>query len=111
MAAERDNQQGITFIYSNLYQVYRQGKLDAQVKQENAQVTGESTHLKGVVLKHSETENHVQQINPDQLGGLKKWLRSNSESSKSLSNDMKALKDARKRLVFLLNDLETLLKT
>ena len=112
MSAERDSQRGSTFIYSNLYQIYRQGKLDEMKRQ--ALQAHEEPLTKGLVLKTGETAPAMseapQELTSENEESLKQWMRGNSEHTKTLSSDLRQLKDARKRLLFLMGELDQLLQ-
>jgi hypothetical protein len=100
MSAVRDSAQGTTFIYTNFYNLYRKSKLDAVAKKELAS---------GLILKsHSITENptaaEVKVVSPQQMEQLSHWSHSNVNSS------YRALRESRKRLNFLMSEIDEILK-
>jgi hypothetical protein len=107
MSAIKDPQQATTFIYSNFYQLYRKGKLDKLQQKELAS---------GVVLKsRSVTETpgvaEVRVVNSQQAEDLSKWTHAQpNEGKKDMAAHLKSLRDARKRLMFLMSELDELLK-
>jgi|GEM_PF-2595297 len=95
MSAFKDSQQSITFVYSNLYQIYRKGKA-----------------AKGVVLNpRSLTETpaaaEVKVASPQQNEGLRRWAHADHIQ---MASHLLALRDARKRLNYLMTELDELLK-
>lgn len=102
MSAERDNQQGMTFIFSNFYQLYRQGKIDADSKHEPV--------AKGKVLKaHSVTETpvpaEVRVMDSHQTQEWSKWA-----NHKNVREHLRSLREAKQRLKFLTQELDEMLK-
>ena len=100
MSAVRDSAQATTFIYTNFYNLYRNTKLAAESKNELA---------KGLVLKsHSITENptvaEVKVVSPQQMEQLSHWSHSNINSS------FRSLRESRKRLNFLMTEIDEILK-
>ena len=111
MSAERDNQQGMTFIFSNFYQLYRQGKMDADSKYEPIS--------KGKVLKvHSITETpipaEVRVIESKQADQWSKWAHHQEPSAASklhgMREHLRSLREAKQRLKFLTQELDEILK-
>lgn len=105
MSAFKDSQQNITFVYSNFYHLYRKGKLQAEAQKELA---------KGLVLKsHSVTETpsvaEVRVVNSRQSEEIQRWS-TQSSSKKDMASNLRSLRDARKRLNFLMSELDELLK-
>lgn len=106
MSAIKDPTQNTTFIYSNFYQIYRKGKMQSQQQQELA---------KGIVLKsHSVIETpavaEVRVVSSKQTEELSQWAGNASEGKKDMAAHLRTLRDARKRLNFLMNEMEELLK-
>jgi len=108
MSAVKDPAQATTFIYSNFYQLYRKSKLEAQDHHET---------VKGLVLKtHSITKNpgfttlptasvaEVRVISPHQMEQLSHW------SHAGMSSHLRSLNESRKRLKYLMAEIDDLLK-
>ncbi len=100
MSAMRDSAQGTTFIYTNFYNLYRKTKLEAESQKELA---------KGLVLKsHSITENpsvaEVRVVSPEQMEQLSHWSHSN------VNSNFRSLRESRKRLNFLMSEIDEILK-
>jgi hypothetical protein len=98
MSAVKDTQQNITFVYSNFYQIYRKSQLS-----------------KGIVLKaHSVTETpaiaEVRVVTSQQSEELKQWSHAADDGKRHMAENLRALRDARKRLSFLMNEMDELLK-
>ena len=98
MPAERDPQQGMTFIYSNFYQLYRQGKLQAKNPSPDL--------AKGIVLQPVE----VKTLNPSTTSDFKKWSHHEDEVKKNLVSHVRSLRETRKRLTFLMAEVDAILK-
>lgn len=100
MSAVRDSAQATTFIYTNFYNLYRKSKMDAVAKNELAS---------GLILKsHSITENpvmaEVKVVSPQQMEHLSHWSHS------SVNSSYRALRESRKRLKFLMSEIDEILK-
>ena len=100
MSAVKDSAQATTFIYTNFYNLYRQSKMASQQKQEVA---------KGMVLKsHAITQNpsvaEVKVVSQHQLEQLNHWTHS------SVNSNYRALRESRKRLNFLMTEIDEILK-
>jgi len=100
MSAVRDSAQATTFIYTNFYNLYRKSKMEAVSKQELA---------KGLVLKsHSITENptvaEVKVVSQLQMEQLSHWSHS------SINSNFRSLRESRKRLNFLMTEIDEILK-
>ena len=110
MSAERDQQQGMTFIYSNFYQLYRQGKFDGS----KHEVLAKGKILK--VLSHTETpvpaEVHV--INSQQTEEWSNWAHQKGSKSGSrfhgMREHLRSLREAKNKLKFLSEELDEILK-
>jgi hypothetical protein len=107
MSAFKDPHQATTFIYSNFYDIYRKSKLESLKQKELAT---------GVVLKsRSLTETpsiaEVRVVSSKQAEELSHWSHAKPETGKKeMALHLRDLRDARKRLVFLMAELEELLK-
>jgi hypothetical protein len=102
MSAARDDNQSSTFIYTNFYHLYLKSKAGSQSQNE-------SGLAKGMVLKtRSITETpsvaEVRVISPEQLEQLQHWTHS------SLNSNYRALRDSRKKLKYLMGEIEEILK-
>lgn len=112
MSAERDNQQGMTFIYSNFYQLYRKAKIEKEAKDAAKALTGK------VLKTHSVTETpvpaEVRVISSQQTDAWSQWAKNkNVEQASKLHNvreHLKSLREAKARLKFLSEELEEILK-
>ena len=107
MSAERDPQLGLTFNFTNFYDLYRQEKV-----------------TKGIVLKAQEVSSlhqsrqqwipqaaEVKVLSVDHTDEMKKWSHSEQNNAKKdLINNLRGLRDARKRLHFLMSEVDDLLK-
>ena len=107
MSATKDQNAGLTFNYSNFYHLYRNGKL--QQEQERL--------AKGMVLKtHGLTQNpmhaEVRISTVSNTEALTSWSQCKTENhpKNELANSIKSLREARKRLNFLMSELDDLLK-
>jgi len=104
MSAVKDPQQATTFIYTNFYHLYRKSKIEAASNQEM---------VKGLVLKsHSITQNpafnpsvsEVRVVSPQQMEQLSHWSHTN------MSTHLRSLNESRKRLKFLMSEIDDILK-
>lgn len=108
MPAERDSSQGTTFIYSNFYQLYRQGKLQAETQKEGL--------MKGKILRtfrqvETPVPAEVQVIQSKTSADWNRWVQSESTHARTeVRNSMKQLRDLSQRLKFLSEELDELLK-
>lgn len=102
MSAVRDNSQNTTFIFKNFYHLYRQGKLQEQKKNELAT---------GVVLKsRSVCETPVISTAPSKEE-ISAWTHTEvADGKKEVANHLRSLREARKRLQFLMSEIDTILK-
>ena len=100
MSAVKDqSQQQSTFVYTNFYNLYQKSKLDSQSKNELAT---------GLLLKsriHTATPEsiEVRVISEEQQQELKNW------TTLSLRSNYRSLKESRKKLNYLLTELEEIL--
>jgi len=104
MSAVKDPQQATTFIYTNFYNLYRKSKIEAEANKEV---------VKGLVLKsHSVTQHptfnpsvaEVRVVSSHQMEQLSHWSHSN------MSTHLRSLNESRKRLKFLMAEIDDLLK-
>ena len=117
MSATRDPSQKIAFVYSNLYQIYKDGVTEAKASPTGASVPG--LPISGYVIK---ADHHapavsppapprvVRPYSPAELIG-KRIARPESISKpslESLKQNLKNLNDLHSRLKFMLAELEEL---
>lgn len=108
MSAVKDPNQKTTFIYSNFYHIYRKGKVASDVQKMNESA-------KGVVLKSSSPAlpqpAEVRVVNHEESEGLKAWTSSEvHDGKKSMAEQLNSLRDASKRLKFLMTEVDEILK-
>jgi hypothetical protein len=99
MSAVKDQSQHGTFLYTNFYNLYQKSKLDSHAKNELAT---------GVLLKsrmHTAMPESVEArvISEEQQQDLKKW------TTLSMRSNYRTLNESRKKLKYLLNELEEIL--
>lgn len=132
MSATQDKTQKITFVYSNLYQIYKKGKEAAQAAPVSApaqapiqSMQAEPAHFaipasaRKNVLKtgdlHQQAAVRIEEYSPTQFIG-KRVARpaylppARSEAVESLKQNLKTLNDLHSRLRFMLQELEDLVK-
>ena len=123
MSATQDKNQKATFVYSNLYHLYKKGKDAAQASDPAAilktEVPQSSTVSSRNVLKvgdlHQEARASVkvQEFKPTSLIGkrvIRPEMPSSNPAITSLKDNLKALNDLHSRLRFMLTELEDLTK-
>lgn len=115
MPATRDKNQKVTFVYSNLYQVYKKGL-------EAARTAGSPVGLtRGKVLKPGdvhESRIQVESYRPASLAAPSSSLQQRQhlpmqqqkEALQSLRDNLKSLNDLHSRLRFMLKELEDLVR-
>ena len=91
MSATRDTSQSTTFIYSNFYSLYRKSKSDELAK--------------GLVLKSHAPEVHIASGESETF---QSWSKGGSKNA--MAEHLRTLRDAKKRLSFLMAELDELLK-
>jgi len=98
MSATRDQNQATTFLYSNFYDLYRNQKGPKT----------ESSVTSGILLK----TGSVRSVSPEESKALGSWSRAEDlqHGKKSLAQQLSDLRQARKRLSFLMNEMDELLK-
>ncbi len=127
MSATRDKNQKFTFLYSNLYQIYKQEKVQEKI-QETIQDKPQVLKSQGRVLKAEDLNNptfleqksvevrefkplvlvkplsiqHPPELKPPELNPM--------EPLKSLKKNLQDLTDLHARLKFMLQELEDLVK-
>ena len=113
MSATRDRTQKIAFLYTNLYQVYKQQQEESGAKSTDA--SSDPTLSSGIILKAGSTQAAQVTAFP----GLKiksfEPLKPQKKSEKavaveSLKENLKQLNDIHSRLKFMLQELEELTK-
>ncbi|MCM2278273.1 MAG: hypothetical protein NDJ89_09375 [Oligoflexia bacterium] len=134
MSATHDKTQKATFVYTNLYQLYRKGKEAAQssapVEAETAPFVARPAGMGGKVLKadnlRAAAQPQVEAYNPPSfISPAQKAAPSpvgrrverpdylaprRNEAVESLKENLKTLNDLHARLRFMLQELEELVK-
>ncbi|MBU6154992.1 MAG: hypothetical protein KGP28_11870 [Bdellovibrionales bacterium] len=99
MSATRDSSQHATFVFSSFYEIYQK---------EKSKFREESSPIKGVVLTRKTTPFA---INPSDQESFQKWATQEvTAGKKSLASELLELRKARKRLLFLIQELDDILK-
>lgn len=107
MSATRDHSQNTKFVFSNFYHLYLKGKHSETVA---------APLVKGLVLKtHSVVETpslaEVRVVSSHQHEELKGWSQNNlKQERKSVAAHLRSLRDSRKRLSFLMQEVDEILK-
>jgi hypothetical protein len=109
MSATRDAEQHTKFIFSNFYHLYLQSKA--------AKAGAPADLASGIVLRtRSVTETpapaQVHVVSSHGNESLKKWVNSSEQKSgrESLASQIHSLRTARKRLNFLMEEIDEILK-
>jgi hypothetical protein len=98
MSASRDHTQNATFIFSSFYGLYQKAK---------TQSANPSDLTKGVVLKTSD----IQTVSQDDQAAFSSWARNEtSTGKKNLASHLLELRQARKKLSFMIQEMDELLK-
>lgn len=113
MSATRDKTQKFTFVYSNLYKIYRDGQ-----KPNEAQAKSPLGLRSGHVLKAEAVEKEKIQVTPHapvQFIGKRIQTFQDAQAPQdatisSLKENLKSLNDLHSRLRFMLKELEDLIK-
>ena len=119
MSATRYNSQKIAFVYSNLYQIYRQGKetaaqspvLKAQdLRADSVQAEAPVAAVK--ISPYSPMELIGKRVQKPEALKVAEGIQSASSPSpiEGLKNNLKTLNDLHSRLRFMLKELEDLVK-
>ena len=98
MSATRDQNQATTFIYSSFYDLYRNQK----------GLKADHSVTSGVLLK----TGSVRTVSAEDSKAIGSWSRAEDlhHGKKSLAVQLSELRQARKRLSFLMNEMDELLK-
>ena len=120
MSASRDKTQKVTFVYSNLYQLYKSGKETAQSAEVNAAPVAVNRNvLKTEDLRKAAvspaTQPKVSNYVPTEFIGRRlpkpEAIAEHSNSAvDSLKKNLEQLNDLHARLRFMLKELEDLVK-
>jgi hypothetical protein len=97
MPATRDRSQNTTFIFSNFYELYQKAKNSGQ---EQGGVA------KGLVLKTTDSR----WVSDEESQQLHSWSKNSNPSSK-IARHLQDLRQARKRLSFLMAEMDEILKS
>jgi hypothetical protein len=122
MSATRDKTQKFTFVYSNLYQIYKKGKDAAQsaeipqpglvtarvLKAENAAAVSVSPNVAPQISEYRPAELLAKRITVVQKPSI--LTESKNETIESLKDNLKSLNDLHSRLRMMLKELEDLVK-
>ena len=116
MSAQYDKSQGITFVYSNIFELYKKAK---ESKIDSPFVVGESRVLKNGKAK-AEAFQPTELKSPENQRPFavpmgvreaeEKSMRQNTRSVASLQKSLSEISDAQSKLRFLLQELEALTK-
>ena len=126
MSAYLDRSQGFTFVFSNIYDLYKKAKdakLDdpflAEIKPEIKKELKKEDF--GRVIKNNDPRFQVKAFSPEKLNSERpfpvpmgvreaeeKAMRQNAKSLHDLQKNLGELKDAHSKLHFLLKELEEL---
>ena len=107
MSATRDQSQNTKFVFSNFYHLYLKGKMAESVT---------APIVKGLVLKakvivETPAMAEVRVVTSHQHEELKSWSENNlNQERKSVAGHLRGLRDARKRLSFLMQEVDDILK-
>jgi len=106
MSAAKDPTQTTTFIYSNFYHLYRKGKKVEAAKSEVA---------RGVVLKsrsiiETPAPAAVSVTSSHQAEAMSSWTHGQSSARNEVASHLRSLREARKRLQFMLQEIDEHLK-
>lgn len=127
MSATQDKTQKITFVYSNLYQLYRKGKDAAQKAPGfnpslSAPLAVPAKDSRAHILKTGDLKAEAVRVEPFQPAEfiqkrvvprpdvLPPRRPGQSEAVESLKKNLKSLNDLHSRLRFMLQELEDLVK-
>ena len=106
MSAVRDQSQNTKFVFANFYHLYLQGKLAAIQPDSLA---------KGLVLKTNSTPSmpqmaDVRVITNPSSEEMTNFAMARDAGRKDMTKNLKGLQDARKRLSFLMQEVDEILK-
>lgn len=116
MSATRDKNQKFTFVYSNLYQLYKKGAEEKPVRSP-VHPKDEFQVVSGRVIKAQDLHHSVEKFNPvSLLKPAKPDLKVESKVDPkldpllSLKQNLQSLSQLHERLRFMLSELEDLVK-
>jgi hypothetical protein len=99
MSATRDSSQNATFVFSNFYHLYQK---------EKSKLRDESSPIKGVVLAQKVEATAVSSSDQE---SYRQWATNEVQAGKKgLASDLLELRNARKKLSFLIQEMDELLK-
>jgi hypothetical protein len=123
MSAYLDKSQGITFVYSNIYELYKKAK-DAEPEAPFA-VERKTETLSSRVIKQTESVSKpvVSEFKPKELKGERNFevpmgvreaeeraMKERAKPMNDLKKNLSEITDAHEKLRFLLQELESLTK-
>jgi hypothetical protein len=110
MSASRDTEQKMKFVFSNFYHLYLQSKVSAQ-KKVDSDLAGGIVLRTGMNTETVPEPAQIQVLSQEGQGQLKKWvIGERSLGRKSLSVQVKTLRTAHKRLIYLIEEIDEILK-
>jgi hypothetical protein len=107
MSATKDGTQSTLFIYSNFYQLYLKGK---EARLPKSELTT------GMVLKTRASEAapapaEVRVVSPAETEAFAEWTSGKSSPGRSdLAQQLQTLRQARKRLTYMMQEIDEILK-
>ena len=124
MSAYLDRTQGFTFVFSNIYELYRKAK-DAKLDEPFvANLRPEKQAVKegiGRVIKHGQAQEKIKEFKPEKVSSERtfsvpmgvreaeeKAMRQKARPLSELQRSLGDLKDAHAKLRFLLKEIEDL---
>jgi hypothetical protein len=114
MSAYLDKSQGITFVYSNIFEIYKRAKdakIDAPFVAERARVIiKEDAKVEAFVPKELKSEERAFAVPMGVREAEEKAMRRNMRPIAGLQKNLSELTEAHERLRFLLQEIDTLTK-
>ena len=110
MSAIKDPEQATTFIYSNFYQLYRTEKLKEKLEKLKQKEVASGVVLKSRSITEAPSLAEVSVVSAEQADEFRKWAHEQtSTGKKDMATHLKSVREARKRRVYLMNELNELL--
>lgn len=108
MSATRDQSQKTTFVYSNLYTLYRKGKLAAQNSPNILKTEDLRPGVKVEPYTPVELLSKRVDSTPETQAASVGMVQARDQAISSLKSNLGELQELQKRLRFMLKDIETL---
>jgi hypothetical protein len=109
MSATRDPEQHTKFIFSNFYHLYLQSKAAQSVQPKSEALTGMVLRKGSITETPTPAKVHV--VSSHASESVKNWVTTETQNGRaSLVNQIQTLRDARKRLNFLMQEIDEILK-